>query len=178
MALGLEMFRVLRKAKKEHEATTLVSYPSGLMPLDYLNGQRIQVFDSDNNVVEEYDSVGFVEGTMITVVADPGLGKTTLTQQIAVEICSQFDNSFIIHEDIEQSSHINRVYNITAQKPSWIKTHYALYQETHAESFIDRTTISQQSGDLMTSNYAANVLDNNRTEPIGKYGFIRGMENK
>lgn len=138
MALGLEMFRVLRKAKKEHEATTLVSYPSGLMPLDYLNGQRIQVFDSDNNIVEEYDSVGFVEGTMITVVADPGLGKTTLTQQIAVEICSQFDNSFIIHEDIEQSSHINRVYNITAQKPSWIKTHYALYQETHAESFIDR----------------------------------------
>lgn len=50
--------------------------------------------------------------------------------------------------------------------------------KTITESFIDRTTISQQSGDLMTSNYAANVLDNNRTETIGKYGFIRGMENK
>ena len=46
------------------------------------------------------------------------------------------------------------------------------------ESFIDRSAMSTQSGDLMTSNYAANVLDNGRVEPIGKYGFIRGMENK
>lgn len=46
------------------------------------------------------------------------------------------------------------------------------------ESFIDRSAMSTHSGDLMTSNYAANVLDNGRVEPIGKYGFIRGMENK
>lgn len=43
------------------------------------------------------------------------------------------------------------------------------------ESFIDRTAMSTpSSGNLMTSNYQANVLDNNRTEPIGKFGFVRG----
>ena len=140
MPLGLELFVAMRNANKNHDqqVTTPVAYPTGFMPLDFLNGQRVKVFDDNDNLVEEYDSVGFVEGTMVTIIADPGLGKTTLSQQCAVEICSQYENSFIVHEDIEQSYHINRVFNITGQRPRWIKNHYSLYQDTHTEAFVSR----------------------------------------
>lgn len=140
MALGKEMFQAVRKSKKvsDLEVTTPVAYPSGFMTLDYLNGQKIQVFDDDDNIISEYDSVGFVDGTMVTVIADSGLGKTTLTEQIAVNICSQFKESFIIHEDIEQASHINRLYNITHKSPRWLYKHYSIYQDTHSETVVDR----------------------------------------
>ena len=140
MPLGKEMFQAVRKAKKANdlEITTPVAYTSGFMTLDYLNGQKIQVFDEDDNVISEYDSVGFVDGTMTTVIADSGLGKTTLTEQIAVNICSQFPESFVVHEDIEQASHINRLYNITHKSPRWISQHYSIYQDTHSETVVDR----------------------------------------
>ena len=35
--------------------TTPVAYSTGFMPLDYLNGQRIQVFDDEDNIIEEYN---------------------------------------------------------------------------------------------------------------------------
>ena len=137
---GLDYFMATRAANKSNDSivTTPVAYPTGFMPLDYLNGQRVKVFDDNDNLIEEYDSVGFVEGTMITVISDPGLGKTTLSQQCAVEIASQFDDSFVVHEDIEQASHINRVFNITGQRARWIRSHYGIYQDTHTEAFISR----------------------------------------
>ena len=137
---GLDYFMATRKASKavDNNVTTPVAYVTGFMPLDYLNGQRVKVFDDNDNLIEEYDSVGFVEGTMITVISDPGLGKTTLSQQCSVEIASQFEDSFVNHEDIEQASHINRVFNITGQKARWIRNHYVIFQDTHTESFISR----------------------------------------
>lgn len=140
MALGKEMFQALRKSKKANdlEVTTPVAYPSGFITLDYLNGQKVQVFDEDDKLQEEYDSIGFVDGSMITVISDSGLGKTTLTEQIAVNICSQFEESFVVHEDIEQASHINRLYNITGKSPRWINQHYSIYQDTHSETIVDR----------------------------------------
>lgn len=138
-SLGLEMFQATRKSKKaaDQSATTPVAYTTGFLPLDYMNGQRVCVYDDDGNVVNEYDSVGFL-GSLIMTIADSGLGKTTLTTQIATNIISQFDDSFIIHEDAEQASHINRVKNITYQSPIWLKNHYAIYQDTHTENVVDR----------------------------------------
>lgn len=139
MPLGLEMFQATRKSKKANDqnATTPVAYSTGFLPLDYMNGQRVQVYDDNDNIVEEYDSVGFV-GSMITIVADSGLGKTTLASQLAVDIVSRFDDSFVIHEDAEQASHINRIRNITYQSSHWLKNHYAIYQDTHTENIVDR----------------------------------------
>ena len=140
MPLGKEMFQAVRRAKKANdlEVTTPVAYPTGFMPLDYLNGQKIQVFNKNDEIVMEYDSVGFVDGTFTTVIADSGLGKTTLVEQMAVNICSPFEESFIVHEDIEQASHINRLYNITHKSPRWIHDHYSIYQDTHSETVVDR----------------------------------------
>lgn len=139
MALGLEMFQATRKSKKSSDqiATTPVAYTTGFLPLDYMNGQRVCVYNDAGEVTEEYDSVGFI-GSLIMMIADSGLGKTTLTEQMAVEIVSQFDDSFVIHEDAEQASHINRVKNITGRDAMWIKNHYAIYQDTHTENVVDR----------------------------------------
>ena len=140
MALGLDMFKASRAAKKAHDSyvTTPVAYPTGFLPLDYMNGQRVQVYNENGEMIREYDSVGFVEGTIITVISDPGLGKTTAVIQFATSIASKFPDSFVIHEDIEQASHINRVRNITYQSSRWIKDHYVIYQDTHTENIIDR----------------------------------------
>jgi len=138
--LGLLMFNNVREQKKakDMKATTPIAYPTGFMPLDFVNGQRVKVYDDDDECIEEYDSVGLVDGTMTAFIADPGLGKTTLSQQIAVAITSRYENAFTIHEDIEQSSHINRVINITGMKTKWVRNHYAIYQDTHAEQIVDR----------------------------------------
>ena len=139
MGLGLEMFQATRKSKKatDQSATTPVAYISGFMPLDYMNGQRIQVYNDNDEITMEYDSVGFI-GSIVTVIADSGLGKTTLTSQIAATCISEFDDSFVIHEDAEQASHINRIKTITGRSTNWVKNHYAIYQDTHTENIVDR----------------------------------------
>jgi len=140
-ALGLEMFLNARKANKsahDFQVTTPVAYPTGFSELDYLNGQKVEVYDRDDNLIMEYDSVGVVEGTMNTIIADAGLGKTTIAQQFATTIAARYDNSFVVHEDIEQASHLNRVYNISRLSASWMRTHYTMYQDTHAETVVDR----------------------------------------
>ena len=140
MSLGLEMFLNARQAKKANdlEVTTPVAYPSGFMQLDYLNGHNVKVYDDNDELIEEYDSVGFVEGTMITIIADSGLGKTTIAQQISTSISSEYENSFTVHEDIEQSGHANRVYNISNMSAGWLRNHYKIFQDCHAETVVDR----------------------------------------
>lgn len=135
---GLSMYLNVRKSKNDEAVTTLIAYPSTYMPLDYANGQIVDVFGDDDEIIQSYTSVGYVAGTMITIVADPGLGKTTYAQQASVEIIRPFKDSFIIHEDMEQSSHINRVYNITRMNASWIENHYVIYQDGHTEKVVDR----------------------------------------
>lgn len=134
MSLGLDLFMSIRKEKKakDMEVTTPVAYPSGYLALDYMNGQLVTVYDGDDNPLESYISCGFVEGTMITVIADSGLGKTTFVQQVATDIVSRFDNSWLIYEDIEQAGQANRIHNISNMQSSWIKNHCKIFQDCHA----------------------------------------------
>lgn len=132
------MFLSSRKKANDSPATTPVAYPTGDLFVDYANGQKIQVLNNNDDIVEEYDSVGIVGGTMITVLADSGLGKSTWVQQSAVNIIRPFDQSFIIHEDIEQAAHMNRIYNVTRMKAGWLKSHYRIYQDAHAETVVTR----------------------------------------
>jgi hypothetical protein len=140
MSLGLDMFLATRKEKKCHdlEVTTPVAYPTGYMPLDYINGQEVNVYDDNDDIVETYDSVGFVEGTMITVIADSGLGKSTAVQQFCTAMAANFEDSFVIHEDIEQAGHANRVYNISGMTSRWLKAHYRIFQDASSEILVDR----------------------------------------
>lgn len=137
---GLELFMEQRHSEKNHDdiVTATISYPTGNMMVDYMNGQRIDVYDENDNLIMQYDSVGIEDGKMVSIIADPGLGKTTIAQQSAVSIASRYLNSFVIHEDAEQSSNLNRVRNITGVSTKWIKNHYVLIQDTHTESFVSR----------------------------------------
>lgn len=137
---GLDLFLSGRDEKKNGDivVTTPIAYPTGYPFIDYANGQTVQVLGKNDEIIEEYDSVGMVGGTMVTVLADSGLGKSTFVQQAAIEIIRPFENSFVIHEDIEQAAHINRIYNVSRMKSSWIKSHYRIYQDAHAETVVTR----------------------------------------
>lgn len=142
MGIGLAMFKQVRKDGKnsDQEIVTPLAYPTGFMALDYCNGQLVEVLDDNDYITETYDSVGLVGGTMTTFIADSGLGKTSSAQQMAVNIISPFEDAFVIHEDIEQAGHANRVYHISNKKARWLKDHYSIYQDSHAENVVSRFT--------------------------------------
>lgn len=82
------------------EAEFSVGYPTGFLSFDFQNGTKVRVEKEDGtNFV--YNSIGIVDGSMVSCVGRSGCGKTTFVMQVAGNIIRNFPNSGIIHEDIE-----------------------------------------------------------------------------
>ena len=114
MSSLLERLRAKDKKGLFEASQVSVSYPSGFAPLDYLNGQLVQVRNLKEELQNEYPSIGIVGGTFNTVVGKSGTSKTTWTCQTAFNIVKPFnENSFVLMYDLEQSLTYTRVKNIT-----------------------------------------------------------------
>lgn len=102
----VDAFRAEMKKTKDprmiKEAEFDVGYPTGYLAFDFLNGVKVEVCKDGNHF--SYDSVGLVDGTMVSMVGRSGCGKTTLTLQIAGNIVRPFENGMIIHEELEAGS--------------------------------------------------------------------------
>lgn len=125
----LERLRANDKKGLFKPTQTSISYGTGLYPLDYRNGYMIQVRDLDERLVKEYPALGMVGGTFITLVSKSGVGKTTLASQIAANIVRPYENAFVQHYDIEQTSNYTRIKNITGLTQSQLVDKYILKQE-------------------------------------------------
>lgn len=84
------------------EAQFSVAYPTGFLGVDFTNGQQVIVRKDGQKYT--YNSVGLVDGSMISCVGRSGCGKTTFVLQAAGNIVRKFPNSAIFHEDIEGGS--------------------------------------------------------------------------
>lgn len=113
---------------------TAIGYSTGFLPLDYRNGYSIQVRDNEENVVDEYPSVGIVGGSFNTVVGKSGTAKTTAVVQWAANIVKPFASSFVQHYDLEQALTYTRIKNITGYTQNELADKYVLKQE---KSFIE-----------------------------------------
>lgn len=82
------------------EAEFDVGYPTGYLAFDFQNGTKVHV-KKDDGTEYTYNSIGIVDGTMVSLVGRSGCGKTTFAMQAAGNIIRPFPNSGIIHEDIE-----------------------------------------------------------------------------
>ena len=88
MTLLSQAFREQVKQTKDiaqtNEMTYSVSYPTGFLNLDFANG-----FIQNVNGVLRYE-LGLTDGSINMIISDSGVGKTTLTTQIASNIIKRF----------------------------------------------------------------------------------------
>ena len=91
-----------KDVRMSSEAQFSVAYPSGFLGVDFTNGQQVIVRKEGQKFT--YNSVGFVDGSMISCVGRSGCGKTTFVLQAAGNIVRKFPNAAIFHEDIEGGS--------------------------------------------------------------------------
>jgi RecA/RadA recombinase len=117
---------------------TAISYPTRFANLDYRNGYMVQVRDLQDQLIEEYPSVGMVGGSFVTIVGRSGTAKTTAAVQWGMNIVSPFDSGFVQHYDLEQALTYTRIKNITGATQSQLDEKYVLKQErSYIEDIFD-----------------------------------------
>ena len=107
-SLLVQSFREEAKKNKDPrmsiEAEFDVAYPTGFLGFDFTNGVKVKVKNLEENLDFSYNSIGLVDGSMVSCVGRSGCGKTTFVLQSSGNIVRPFPNSAIFHEDIEGGS--------------------------------------------------------------------------
>lgn len=103
MSLLVQNFRKKANACKDKRMSSEknfdVGYPTGYLAFDFQNGVKVSV--KNEQVDFTYNSIGIVDGSMVSCVGRSGCGKTTFVMQVSGNIIRPFENSAIFHEDIE-----------------------------------------------------------------------------
>ena len=116
-----------------------ITYPTGFLPFDYLNGYKVKVMDMEENLVGSYSATGITGGTFVTVIGKSGVAKTTWTIQTAYNMIKQFkDDAFIMCYDLEQALNYTRIKNITGATQEELDNKFVLRQEkNYIEDIFD-----------------------------------------
>ena len=99
--LSVEFRKKVSKSKDErikNEATAGVSYPTGFLSFDFLNGN---VIHTKSETMPKYNSIGVLDGSVNIIIGRSGCGKSTFTEQCAANIVRPFNNSTIFVEHVE-----------------------------------------------------------------------------
>lgn len=103
MALLSALFREKVGKSKDYrmsnEVEQDVAYPTGFLGFDFLNGTVVHV--KSDTMDFTYNSLGIVDGSMVTVIGRSGCGKTTWIMQAGSEIIRPFKTACMYHDDIE-----------------------------------------------------------------------------
>lgn len=103
MSLISDLFRTKMKATKDprmsEEASADYGYPTGFLAFDYMNGTVVHV--KKDNMKFKYNSLGIVDGSLVTVIGRSGCGKTTWCMQTAGNIIRPFKSSCIFFDSVE-----------------------------------------------------------------------------
>lgn len=144
MKLLSDLFRekvgALKDYRMKNETEQDVAYPTGFLSFDFLNGTVIHVKSDDMDFT--YNSVGIIDGSMVTIIGRAGCGKTTFILQSAAEIIRPFENSCIYHDDIEGGIVQSRKELLTKMKgEDFEKRYIARNSGVTAENFFERVKI-------------------------------------
>ena len=127
------------KNPKMSEAVADVSYPTGFLPFDFLNGYKVHVQNSETGEDYFYNSVGIVDGSSNMFIGRTGSGKTTIALQMAANIVRKFPSAVIFYDDIEGGSNSTR-REIMTKFSSEELTYRLIYRNAAvtAENFYER----------------------------------------
>lgn len=89
----------MKDARMFNEVEQDVAYPTGFLGFDFLNGVVVHVKSKTMDFT--YNSVGIIDGSMVTIIGRSGCGKTTFIMQSAAEIVRPYATGCIYHDDIE-----------------------------------------------------------------------------
>lgn len=121
---------------------SVVSYKTGFPTLDYYLGYLVNVYDENDQLLENYPSVGIPGGCFVTGIGKPSTSKTTTFCQIAANIVRDFPNGSVIHFDLEQAQNYSRIQVLTKFKMTdMMAGKYILRQEQSSISDIKKTII-------------------------------------
>ena len=106
------------------EAEFDVGYPTGFLGFDFANGVKVHVKSVEKDMDFYYNSIGIVDGSMISCVGRAGCGKTTFVLQSAGNIVRDFPNGAIFHEDIEGGASSMRLRQMLGFTEEELKAKY------------------------------------------------------
>lgn len=153
----------LKDYRMKNEIEQNVSYPTGFLGFDYLNGTIIHVKSDDMDFT--YNSVGIVDGSMVTVIGRTGCGKTTWIMQSAGDIVRPFPTSCIYHDDIEGGIVQSRKEMLLKMSGKTLAEHYiARNSGITAENFYERIKMIH---DLKMENRDAYEYDTGLFDEMG-----------
>ena len=111
MTMIMEIFDQKMKENKDYanlnEMTFSTSYSTGILPLD-----RAISYVQNANGKLRYE-IGFSDGTINTIIGDPGTGKTSLLVAAACNIIRRFRTSCVYFEQAEGGITIQRIKNLS-----------------------------------------------------------------
>lgn len=170
MGVGLSLATLFRNKvnslkdyRMKNEIEQNVSYPTGFLSFDYLNGTIIHVKSEEMDFT--YNSVGIVDGSMVTVIGRTGCGKTTFIMQSAGEIVRPFETACIYHDDIEGGIVQSRKEMLLKMRGQDLVDHYiARNSGITAENFYERIKMIH---DLKMENRDAYEYDTGLYDELG-----------
>ena len=93
--------------------TSLISYPTMNPVFDYHFSYWTYVCDENDNVIDSYVNMGIPAGTLCVFIGKSKTGKTAAAISFAASVVRPFENGFVHHFDIEQSTTTSRIQSIT-----------------------------------------------------------------
>ena len=144
MALKSALVDSFREEKKKTKDPTMINesqfdvgYPTGYLAFDFINGTKVEV--RTEKTTYTYNSIGIVDGTMVSMIGRAGCGKTTLTLQMAGNIVSPFENGMIMHEELETGSASTRKRQLLRMTEEEFKAKYVSRNTgINTENFFER----------------------------------------
>ena len=148
------------------EAEFDVSYSTGFLAFDFLNGSVVHVKNESMGLDYKYNSIGIPEGTLCTWIGRSGCGKSTLVQQISANIIRPFPNA-VIYEDMVEATGMNDVRRevLSGYTPEEIDRRYIIRDSgITAENFYERIKMVH---DLKLANRSEYEYDTGLYDPRG-----------
>lgn len=156
--------------RKKKEAEPDIAYPTGFLAFDFLNGLKVYYKEKDSDNYKSYNSIGIVDGSMVTIIGRSGCGKTTFAMQVAGNIIKKYDTSSIFHDDIEGGIVLTRKQQLLDLYGEEFESRY-ISRNTGitAENFYERIKTIHDIKNMNRAEYEYNTGEvNSKGEPIIK----------
>lgn len=132
-----EKMKTIKDPRMSMENEPDYAYPTGFLTFDFMNGAVVHVKKDDQRFT--YNSIGIVDGSMVTVIGRSSCGKTTWTVQTAGNIIRPFKSSSVWMDSVEggiTDARSQQLLKLVGTK--WKKRWIARNTGVTAENFYER----------------------------------------